>query len=90
MKKTLLSFLIICIPIFLLAYTGEIIQSFDTPGSYPTGLTFDGTNLWLADYQTDKLYAIDPAMVKSLKPLKLQLTGQKVWPGMVKLCGMQM
>lgn len=42
------------------AYTGEIIDSLDIPGNYPTGLTFDGTHLWLADYQTDLLYRIDP------------------------------
>jgi len=41
-------------------YTGEVIQSFDTPGSYPTGLTFDGENIWMADYLTDLIYCLNP------------------------------
>ena len=47
-------------PLALFSYTGEVIESFDAPGSYPTGLTFDGENLWLADYKTDMLYCINP------------------------------
>lgn len=41
------------------SYTGEVSSSINTPGAYPTGLTFDGTNLWLADYHSDLLYCID-------------------------------
>lgn len=92
MKKTLLSFLVICLPIILCAYTGEIIQSFDTPGSYPTGLTFDGTNLWLADYQTDKLYAINPETGKIVKTIEapaywpegLAWDGEALWNADIK------
>ncbi|MBN3035089.1 MAG: hypothetical protein JW861_05850 [Bacteroidales bacterium] len=42
-------------------YTGEIKRSFSIPGNYPTGLTWDGANLWLADYKNDRLYCIDTA-----------------------------
>ncbi len=92
MKKIILFTLIISLPVFLLAYTGEVIQSFDTPGSYPTGLTFDGTNLWLADYQTDKLYAIDPVTGKVVKTIEapaywpegLAWDGEALWNADVK------
>jgi len=53
----------------LSAYPGEVIQSFPTPGSCPTGLTFDGQNLWLADRKADKLFCISPVTGKVLKTL---------------------
>ena len=37
----------------------EFIDSFDSPGSSPTGLTFDGTYLWNADDSADKIYKLD-------------------------------
>jgi len=40
------------------AATGDIEREFLTPGSCPTGLTFDGKSLWLADRKTDSLYRI--------------------------------
>ncbi|MBE3125271.1 MAG: hypothetical protein IMZ57_06395 [Acidobacteria bacterium] len=39
---------------------GDIQKIIKTPGPCPTGLTFDGTYLWLADGYTDKIYKIDP------------------------------
>ncbi len=45
----------------LSAYTGEVIESYDTPSEFLTGLTFDGQYLHLADRKTDKIYKIDPA-----------------------------
>ena len=39
---------------------GEVVRSFATPGRCPTGLTFDGKSLWLADRRTDLLYRISP------------------------------
>jgi len=38
--------------------TGDTVRVFSTPGSCPTGLTFDGKSLWLADRKTDSLYRI--------------------------------
>jgi len=43
------------------AATGDISAQFATPGSCPTGLTFDGTSFWMADRKSDSLYQIDPA-----------------------------
>ncbi len=33
----------------------------DSPGSYPHGITTDGTNLWMTDYSTTNLYCISSA-----------------------------
>ena len=68
MKKSTL-ILAILFPVMALCYTGEIIKQFDIPGSFPTGLTFDGKNIWLADYKTDKLYSIDPETGKVLRSI---------------------
>ncbi len=42
------------------AVTGGIKKQFPTPGSCPTGLTYDGKYLWVADRKSDSLYQIDP------------------------------
>src|SRR4030042_3653982 len=66
---------------------GKVVTSYKTPGSCPTGLTFDGKNLWLADRKTDKLYCINPAngeIVKELPspgfwPAGLAWDGKHLW-----------
>jgi len=90
--KNLIVSIFLVIPVIGFAYTGEVVQSFDIPGSYPTGLTFDGENLWLADYQTDLLYCIDPEDGKVLKtipapaywPEGLAWDGEFLWNADVK------
>ncbi len=37
-----------------------ILKEFDSPGDEPTGLTWDGSYLWNADWGTDKIYKIRP------------------------------
>lgn len=84
--------LILFSPVFALAYTGEVTQSFYSPGSFPTGLTFDGTHLWLADYQADLLYCIDPSTGKVIRTLPspaywpegLAWDGEALWNADVK------
>ena len=74
-------------PFFLSAYTGEVVKSFDTPGAYGTGLTFDGKYLWLADRKADKLFCINPAngeVVRSIPspaywPMGLTWDGKTLW-----------
>ncbi len=69
------------------AYTGEIIQSFATQTSYPTGLCFDGKNLWFADRGTDKIYCIDAETGERIKviespaywPMGLAWDGEYLW-----------
>ncbi len=67
--------LIIILSIFLIlvsiswARVGDILKVIKTPGPCPTGLTFDGQNLWLADDYTAKIYKIDPNSGQVLKTL---------------------
>ena len=71
----------------LLAFSGEIIKSFDTPSKHPTGLCFDGTNLWVADRGTDKIYCINPETGKIIReiespaywPMGLAWDGKYLW-----------
>ncbi len=73
-------------------YTGEVIKSFDTPGHFSTGLTFDGKNLWLADRKEDKLFCINPQngqVIRSIKspaywPMGLAWDGKYLWSVDVK------
>jgi len=57
--KRLLVFLLL-LPIGAMAYPGQIIRSFKTPGNYPAGLTFDGKNLWVTDRMRNEIYMVDP------------------------------
>jgi transglutaminase-like putative cysteine protease/streptogramin lyase len=50
-----------------LAKVGDIKKVIKTPGPCPTGLAFDGKDLWLADNFTDKIYKISPESGKVLK-----------------------
>lgn len=71
----------------LFAYTGEVIKSFNTPEKFPTGLCFDGKNLWLADRGTDKLYYINAETGKIIRqiespaywPMGLAWDGKNLW-----------
>ncbi|MDZ7338958.1 MAG: transglutaminase [candidate division KSB1 bacterium] len=40
------------------AEVGQVLNSFPTPGPCPTGLTWDGKYLWLADRKTDTIYKL--------------------------------
>ncbi len=90
--KKLISIISVLLPVMLFAYTGEIITSFDTPGHFPTGMTFDGKNIWLADYKTDKLYCINPENGKLIRsipapayyPEGLAWDGEALWNADIK------
>jgi len=60
----------------LLSFPGQVVTEFDTPCSFPVGLTFDGKNLWLSDYKADALICIDPGTGKSLR----QIPSPGFWP----------
>ena len=69
------------------AVTGHVEKSFASPGSCPTGLTFDGKYLWNCDRKTDMIYKIDPRtgkVVDSLtspgyRPRGLTWDGKYLW-----------
>jgi len=74
------------------SYTGETVKRIKIPTNHPTGLTFDGQNLWLADRKTDKLYCIDPDSGKVLRtiespgywPTGLAWDGKTLWNADIK------
>ncbi len=72
MKKLIIALLTLLLyaPFMLFAYTGEVVKSYDTPGSYTTGMTYDGKYIWLSDRKTDKIYCIDPSNGKVIKNIK--------------------
>jgi DNA-binding beta-propeller fold protein YncE len=39
---------------------GDVVHSFNAPGTDARGLAWDGTHLWNADGDADKIYRIDP------------------------------
>ncbi|MBP6978031.1 MAG: transglutaminase domain-containing protein [Bacteroidales bacterium] len=91
MKKQILPlFILSCLLLTTLishGYPGEVIRSLKTPGEYPTGLTFDGQHLWVADRYLDKLFCLDPvtgAVVRSVPspgywPVGLAWDGEYLW-----------
>lgn len=48
-------------PALISAATGDVAAQFAAPGTCPTGLTFDGKYIWMADRKSDLIYKIDPA-----------------------------
>ena len=66
---------------------GKVLASFPLTLKTPTGLAFDGTHLWLADFDTATLNEVDPATGKVLRsieapgydPMGLAWDGEKLW-----------
>ncbi len=85
---SLFYFILLIFPTLGFSYTGEIIQSYSIPGAHPTGLTFDGEHIWLADYQKDLIYCIHPETGKLIRSIPSPAYWLKVWPGMVNTYGM--
>ncbi len=84
MKRLLVFFLML--PLVTMAYPGQIIQSFKTPGNYPAGLTFDGQHLWVSDFRTDKIYELNKKgdIIRSIPspaywPMGLTFDGKYLW-----------
>jgi hypothetical protein len=97
MKKTrkLFAAILLCgmlMPLAIHAYPGEVLKVFDTPGQFPTGLAFDGKNIWMADRKAQILYCIDAADGSVLRalpspaywPSGLAWDGEALWCADVK------
>jgi len=92
-KIIIISLLILFfLPVVIFGFTGQVVESYDTPGSFPTGLTFDGQHIWLADRKTKKIYCIDPnngKVIRSIQapaywPMGLAWDGEYLWNADVK------
>jgi len=74
------------------AWTGEVLKSFKTPGLFPTGIAYDGTNIWVADRKDKKIYCLNPASGEVLRsipspaywPTGLTWDGKYLWAADVK------
>ncbi len=85
--QKLIFFLVLGISTVVFAYPGKIIRSIQTPYHFSTGLTFDGRNLWTADYQADKISCVNPATGKVVReipspgfwPMGLAWDGKYLW-----------
>lgn len=69
------------------ATPGDVSVSYETPSPCPSGLAFDGMNVWMADFKTDSLYAINPYSgeltatmeAPSYRPYGLAWDGSYLW-----------
>lgn len=69
------------------AHPGKVIKTINAPYHRPTGLTFDGKNLWIADHKADKLVCVNPktgTVIKELQspgfwPMGLTWDGECLW-----------
>jgi len=86
-RRVILGCVLIALMTSLFAFTGEIVRNFDIPGTCPTGLTYDGSHLWLADRKADRLFCISPKSGKVLRsisspaywPMGLTWDGEALW-----------
>jgi len=82
-----LIFLIIAWAASAPAYPGKVINKIKTPHTRPTGLAFDGKNLWIADHKADKLTCLERTTGKVIKeiaspgfwPMGLAWDGKYLW-----------
>jgi transglutaminase-like putative cysteine protease len=71
----------------LQSHPGKVVKSFPLPGKYCSGLTSDGSNLWVSDYKADTIYKLDPASGTILHqiaspgfwPMGLAWDGEHLW-----------
>src|SRR5210317_551047 len=88
----LLMIMAFILPKLLWAYPGEVVKSFASPGTVPTGITFDGKNLWVADRKTKLIYCVNPKngeVIRSIPspgywPMGLTWDGEALWNADVK------
>ena len=61
----------------------NVLQTIQTPGPQPEGLASDGIHLWLSDFQTNKIYRIDPDVPDSIRAYDAPGTGPEglAWDG---------
>ncbi len=52
------------------AQTGKVLKSFNTQGKLPTGLCYDGQNLWQTDQESDKIYCLNAETGEVIKSIE--------------------
>ena len=73
-KRVISNFVLLIIAVFsvlnLQATFGQVLKTFKTPATHPTGMTFDGNYIWLTDNMTYKIYRINPDNGEVVKTIK--------------------
>ncbi|MBN2425114.1 MAG: transglutaminase [Calditrichaceae bacterium] len=76
MKNIIVFFLAFFTSSSLIAHPGQVINKFAAPGKFCTGVAFDGSKLWVADYKADLLFALDPVTGET----KSKIPSPGFWP----------
>src|SRR5512146_1342835 len=58
---------------------GHVIRQFDTETDRGSGITFDGTSLWIASTYDSRLVKIDPQTGKTLRQFRCPGSGVVKW-----------
>ena len=89
--RNIITAALITLPFLAFSYTGEVETEFAAPADYPSGLTFDGKNLWVSDFKTDKIYQINSKgkVLKTIEspaywPTGLAWDGENLWCSDIK------
>lgn len=69
------------------SYPGQVLDKFELSYSCPTGLAFDGTNIWLADRKSDEIICLsadDGSLISKIEspaywPMGLTWDGKYLW-----------
>ena len=66
---SLVGLMLLYCTVSLASTPGDVVSSFPTPAGCPSGLTWDGKNIWLTDWRKAQLYKIDPESGEILKTI---------------------
>jgi len=89
MKRVFILFLFVSIFFMLIEVMSSVkpVKELHLPINFPTGITFDGKNLWVTDWLQDEIYCIDTVRGNILKkisspgywPTGLAFSGNYLW-----------
>jgi len=86
-KHVIAAVLTLSVAVSLFGYPGSVVESYETPYGFSTGMTYDGEHLWIADYKADKLIAVNPSTGEQVReipspgfwPMGLAWDGTHLW-----------
>jgi len=92
MKRLRIFFTCFLITLFFIpsagfSYPGEVVKKHKTPGKIPTGMTYDGEHIWMADRKAKQLFAINPETGETVRkisapgywPMGMAWDGENLW-----------
>ena len=67
---------LLCFLISVNVYSQTIVNSFPSPGPEPRGLAWDGLYLWCAEYESGRIFKLDPASGTKVDSFTLPIDSQ--------------